>query len=369
MTYADNYNIRTTSVKFNDVGDALDGLITRNYAGLTTGTSTTYLASPTPAWDAYTTSGLVVIIPHVTNTGAATINISGLGAKDLRIGGSAIAAGVLQQNIPTIMAYTGSVFEVLLQNVSIPIGQISAFAGASAPTGWLLCDGSSQSTTGTYAALYGVIGYTYGGSGASFNVPDLLRRSPVGKGSGDTLGGSDGVVYASRSMSHTHSISHTHTTPNHQHTVPSHAHDIGTHTHTVNSHAHTVNSHSHPLSDTGYALLHLSNGTPGTWSARRLTTGVNTWTATAGGTNLNIAADTATYSRAIALGGSTDAASPGTSSETPGTGAPQTSSVTGGVTAFLTNTGEGGVTTNSQSTSTSGANTDQHLFVNYIIKF
>jgi hypothetical protein len=51
MTYADNYNIRTTSVKFNDVGDALDGLITRNYAGLTTGTSTTYIATPTPAWD------------------------------------------------------------------------------------------------------------------------------------------------------------------------------------------------------------------------------------------------------------------------------------------------------------------------------
>lgn len=380
MTYADNYNIRTTSVKFNDVADALDGLITRNYAGVTSGTSTTYTATPTPAWDAYTTSGLVVIIPHVSNSGAATINISGLGAKDLRIGGAAIAAGVLQTGIPTIMAYTGTYFEVLLQNVSIPVGQVSAFAGSSAPTGWLLCDAAAYNTY-TYRALHAVISNIYGGTAytpgvtdqpaavTTFNVPDLLRRAPVGKGASDTLGSSDGVAYASRSMSHNHTIDHTHTIPNHQHTVPSHQHDIGTHTHTVDSHGHTVNAHGHTLSDTGYALMYLQNATPGVWAARRLVTGVNTWTATAGGTTSTIGSDSGTYSRAIALGGSTDLASPGTSSASPGTGGPQTSSVTGGVTAFLTNAGEGGVTTNSQSTSTSGANTQQHLFVNYIIKF
>jgi microcystin-dependent protein len=197
------------------VADALDGLITRNYAGLTTGTSTAYIATPTPAWDAYTTSGLVVIIPHITNTGASTINISGLGARDLKIGNVAIAAGVLQQNVPTIMAYTGTYFEVLLQQTTIPIGTIYTYAGTAAPVGYLLCDGSSQSTTGTYAALHGVIGYTYGGSGATFNLPDLRRRMPVGKGASDTLGGSDAAAYASRSLSHTH-------------TVPPHYHGMGT---------------------------------------------------------------------------------------------------------------------------------------------
>ena len=216
MTYADNYNIRTTSVKFNDVGDALDGLITRNYAGLTTGTSTAYIATPTPAWDAYTTSGLVVIIPHVTNTGAATINISGLGARDLKIGNAAIAAGVLQQNIPTIMAYTGTYFEVLLQNISIPIGTIYTYAGASSPTGYLLCDGAAVSRS-TYAQLFAVLGSTYGnGDGSTtFNLPDLQRRVPIGKGASDTLGGSDGVAYASRSATQAHS-------------VPPHYHGMGT---------------------------------------------------------------------------------------------------------------------------------------------
>lgn len=42
-----------------------------------------------------------------------------------------------------------------------PTGLITSFAGGTAPTGWLLCDGSSVSTT-TYSDLYSVIGTTYG---------------------------------------------------------------------------------------------------------------------------------------------------------------------------------------------------------------
>lgn len=365
MTYADNYNIRTTSVKFNDVADALDGLITRNYAGVTSGTSTTYTATPTPVWDAYTTSGLVVIIPHVSNSGAATINISGLGAKDLRIGGVAIAAGVLQTGIPTIMAYTGTYFEVLLQNVSIPVGQVSAFAGSSAPIGWLICDDTPRNTY-DYRTLHAVISNIYGGTAynpgttdqpgalTTFNVPDLRRRAPVGKGASDTLGGSDGVAYASRSMSHTHSISHTHTTPNHRHTVPSHQHDIGTHTHTVDSHSHTSGSLRAqigvPLADAGGGIrMSLDGNIPFTPGFK--------WTAS----GVSFAANS-TSTPTTVVSGSVDLASPGTST-------PQSSSLTGGVTAFLTNAGEGAMTTDSQSTSTSGTNTQQHLFVNYIIKF
>ena len=37
--------------------------------------------------------------------------------------------------------------------------------------GWLLCDGSSYSTT-DYPDLFAVIQYTYGGSGDNFNVPN-----------------------------------------------------------------------------------------------------------------------------------------------------------------------------------------------------
>ena len=55
-----------------------------------------------------------------------------------------------------------------------PPGIISAYAGSTAPGGFLLCDGTAVSRT-TYAALFAVTGTTYGaGDGSTtFNVPDL----------------------------------------------------------------------------------------------------------------------------------------------------------------------------------------------------
>lgn len=58
-----------------------------------------------------------------------------------------------------------------------PPGQILPYCGASAPTGWLLCNGSAVSRS-TYADLYAVIGNTHGeGNGSTtFNVPDFCGR-------------------------------------------------------------------------------------------------------------------------------------------------------------------------------------------------
>jgi microcystin-dependent protein len=69
----------------------------------------------------------------------------------------------------------------------MPTGALTQFAGATAPSGFLLCEGQSVSTT-TYADLFGVIGYTYGGSGASFLVPNLQNKVPVGQAPAISLG-------------------------------------------------------------------------------------------------------------------------------------------------------------------------------------
>jgi microcystin-dependent protein len=63
------------------------------------------------------------------------------------------------------------------------LGFIQIYVGSTAPTGWLLCDGSAVSRA-TYAALFGLIGTTYGaGDGSTtFNVPDLRSSLPVGTG-------------------------------------------------------------------------------------------------------------------------------------------------------------------------------------------
>lgn len=76
---------------------------------------------------------------------------------------------------------------------AVPPGTVTAFAGRTAPNGWLMCDGQSYSIS-TYRDLYNAIGTTYGGYGQSFQVPDLRGRFPVGKDTGTfaTLGGKGG---------------------------------------------------------------------------------------------------------------------------------------------------------------------------------
>ena len=69
-----------------------------------------------------------------------------------------------------------------------PTGVVLPFAGASAPTGWLLCFGQTVSRT-TYASLFTALGTSYGaGDGSTtFALPDLRGRIPGGK---DNMGGS-----------------------------------------------------------------------------------------------------------------------------------------------------------------------------------
>jgi microcystin-dependent protein len=77
----------------------------------------------------------------------------------------------------------------------VPTGSLFPYAGSSAPTGYLLCDGSSVSST-NYLALHAVISNTYGGSaytggsGLNFNLPDLRGRFPMGSGVGSGLNAS-----------------------------------------------------------------------------------------------------------------------------------------------------------------------------------
>ena len=78
MTYSDDFNLRTPSVKFNDVASAIDGILTRTYTASVTGTSTAYIASPTPPWSAYDSGVFLVFVPHVTCGAAPTLRVDEL---------------------------------------------------------------------------------------------------------------------------------------------------------------------------------------------------------------------------------------------------------------------------------------------------
>jgi microcystin-dependent protein len=73
------------------------------------------------------------------------------------------------------------------------LGEVRLFAGNFAPAGWLPCDGRLLPVQ-QYEALYFVLGYTYGGSGNFFALPDMRGRVAVGTGPFSPLGQVTGAV-------------------------------------------------------------------------------------------------------------------------------------------------------------------------------
>jgi microcystin-dependent protein len=111
-------------------------------------------------------------------------------------------------------------------NALVPVGTITGYGGASAPTGWLLCDGASFSAV-TYPNLNTVLGGT--------TLPNLVGRFPMGKtgsGTGSTLLGTGGsnTIGETNLPSHTHTVSGTtggmsaNATLSHSVTDPGHTH-------------------------------------------------------------------------------------------------------------------------------------------------
>jgi microcystin-dependent protein len=100
-------------------------------------------------------------------------------------------------------------------------GIIVPWSSTSLPSGFLECNGQSVSTT-TYAALFAVVAYTYGGSGASFLLPDLQDRTALSRSNNKALasvGGANTVVSTGNVVGSSNSTaittaqmpSHTHT--------------------------------------------------------------------------------------------------------------------------------------------------------------
>lgn len=57
------------------------------------------------------------------------------------------------------------------------IASIQLFAFAYAPMGFMLCNGATLQVSQNQA-LFALIGNKFGGSGATFQVPNLLNASP-----------------------------------------------------------------------------------------------------------------------------------------------------------------------------------------------
>lgn len=189
---------------------------------------------------------------------------------------------------PKAVATVKAAVDDLSTALTLPAGVTVPYAGATVPTGWLLCNGQAVSRT-SYPRLFAVIGTTYGGGNGSttFNVPDLRECNPVGIGkraSGVTnhneltLGGFQDDQY----QQHSHGVNGNTGSTRPTFTGTAHSHSftpsgtVSNHTHNFSgsdSHYHTTKSQS-PNTSAG-----MSGDTSGTFVA------VTRWSGSWGGTS------------------------------------------------------------------------------------
>jgi microcystin-dependent protein len=102
-------------------------------------------------------------------------------------------------------------------SIAPPVGSIMAFTVGNSPDGWLLCNGVSYGKS-QYAALFTVIGITFGGNDTSFNVPNYQGAFLRGTGTNGSYSGP--ALNASQShatQTHAHTASSVVTDPGHKH--------------------------------------------------------------------------------------------------------------------------------------------------------
>jgi len=173
-----------------------------NFYSAQTGSAGNFTVNGTLTASGLTDAGNMSIGGTLGVTGVSTFT----GAAALNGGGTSVTPNTGDNS--TKIATTAFV----TQNAVIT-GAIQMWPTASAPSGYLNCDGSAVSRS-TYSALFSLFGTTFGsGDGSTtFNLPNYTNRMPYGTTIGATGGSADAVV-----VSHTHTATSTVTDPGHVH--------------------------------------------------------------------------------------------------------------------------------------------------------
>lgn len=170
--------VGTVKLATNDqaiAGTATDVVITpQNLKAMVTSTATS------------TKSGFVKLTNDVNNTdtGTALSPLAKVVPQTRTINGKQLANNISITS-DDVNCYNKQESDARYFGQGIPQGQIISFAGQNAPSGYLLCHGQTLNRN-QYQQLFNAIGYTYGGSGDQFRIPDLrgefIRGFDSGRG-------------------------------------------------------------------------------------------------------------------------------------------------------------------------------------------
>jgi hypothetical protein len=166
------------------------------------GTANALTASLTPAPAALVTGLTVVLKAANTNTGAATLNLNGLGVRAIQSSGSALPAGAITSGLLYVLTYDTAVSAWAMVSqptaavASGDVGDIKFTVLSTPPTGWLkangqtIGDGSSGGTSRANADTANLFSALWAGStNTELPIQD-------GTGAGSTRGVSAAADFA-----------------------------------------------------------------------------------------------------------------------------------------------------------------------------
>jgi microcystin-dependent protein len=215
--------------------------------------------------------GKVVFNTTVPGTGEG-----GIDGIDLSDAGVVIEGGLVVKDKVIAKEFVGDGLGkpgsiVMWGGISVEDNEVTSY---SIPKGYLMCDGRDLSTA-TYSKLFNAIGYTHGGSGSTFKLPDLRERFIVGAGGDNAdVPGSNG--YSASDVGGLNSVSLTES-------------ELATHTHTIDD-TDLTHSHTATANTASQSIPHTHGGTTienGSHAHNGNTTGNGTHEHNGGNTNSN----------------------------------------------------------------------------------
>ena len=252
-----------------------------------------------PSWGQVSEGGIADDAVTAAKIAAGAVGVSELasavaGSGLAGGGGSALSVNVdgstIEIDTDTLRLKDGGIslakLAAAVQNALVPVGTIAMYGGSTAPTGWLLCDGSSISSS--YTALRAIVGT---------NTPDLKGRFAIGDNStlellgtgGSTTIGTNNLPAHSHANTASASTTVTITDPEHSHSGKTGGKDLS-HSHGLPDARQTSStSHTHTGSTT-YAAGGSATGVDNLTTDSEL--GVHDHTIPSGATGITASAST-----------------------------------------------------------------------------
>lgn len=166
---------------------------------VTTGAANAYVATYTPVIGAYTTGLRLTFVSNFANTGASTLNVNGLGPKNLFRGGAALASGAIANNVFVSVIYDGTRFQVIEPKDNTPVLADGSVDDVKLTTGAPTWDGAGNlNITAAFTASGSITGTSLlEGTRRAFvqNDSATFPSNRITFSTADPSGGSNGDIW------------------------------------------------------------------------------------------------------------------------------------------------------------------------------